>query len=157
MLGFKEARQKAIQLVSNKHTAVEEYLQHRLVDIYSSGNFNDPLYQALMANPAIESVGHDYLVVSASKEAFKDSRDFDQAVRKGLPYDMVNDPTVETSNHGRLTDIIAYTSEVIKAEQIEQLEKICIKRFTHLGMVLRSMLSTIDHEINEMKLTANNN
>lgn len=156
MLGFKKAQRNAIQLVSNRHTAIEDYLQQRLVDIYRTANYADPLYQALISNPAIETVGTDYLVANASRSAFEVSKAFDKAVRRGLPDEMVNDPSIEVSRHDRIKDIAVYALESRGAKRVEQLEKSAIERFTYLGMVLRSMLSSMDEELKDSFKTAQN-
>lgn len=156
MLGFEKAQRNAIQLVSNRHTAIEDYLQQRMVSIYQTSNFEDPLYQALTANQSIQEIGIYSLVGEVSKSAFEASGKFDKAVRRGLPDEMVNDPKVEVSQHERIGDIAEYTREVRRSDRIEMLEKQAIERFAYLGMVLRNMLSTFDSELIKSQKEAKN-
>lgn len=146
MMGFEKAQRNAVQLVSNRHTAIEDYLQQRLIEIYRTNSFDDPLYQSLTIDQTLEEVGTDYLVKNAAYNAVKATKVFDKAVRKSLPNDMVNDPSVEVSRHERIKDIAQYTREVMSKKRVSTLEKAVAEHFVYLGMVLRSMISTMDNK-----------
>jgi hypothetical protein len=147
MLNFKKAQRNAIQLVSNRHTAIEDYLQQRLVAIYQNASFDDPLYQALTKDQTIQHTHFNYLVDQATKKAFDGSKSFDKAVRRGLPNEMVNDPKIEVSRHQRISDIVAYTNQVNQPKSIQAMEHQVQEQFVNLGVALRSLLSTFDSEI----------
>lgn len=149
ILGFKKAQRNAVQLISNRHTAIEDYLQQRMVSVFQSADFDDPLYQALTADQSIQEIGSYALVGQVAKSAFEASGKFDRAVRRGLPDELVNDPQVEVSQHERIGDIVAFTREVRQPERIERLEKQAVERFTYLGMALRNMLSTFVSELDK--------
>ncbi|MBK9290543.1 MAG: hypothetical protein IPM52_02770 [Bacteroidetes bacterium] len=146
MLGFGKARRDAVQLVSNRHTAVEDYLQQRLNNIFDKADFDDPLYQALISDNQVVNVDTRFLVDQASKTAFAASKSFDRAVRRGLPNEMVNDPAVEVSEHPEITNIVSYARDVCAPKHIDALEKQSAERFAYLGKVLRSMLSSVNYE-----------
>lgn len=111
MLGFKGARDRAVQLVSNRHTVFEEF-QHQVTrQAYLEGEEDHPFFMALK-NP-VEMVPFDDTFVRkvATKQTDGKSKSTDKKLAKYMPKKLVRDARFEVSGTEELERVIELTVE----------------------------------------------
>lgn len=109
LLGFSRMKDQAIQLVSNRHTALEVYERQVMEEAYQTGNGVPKFDWAKFdntSNPVYTSATPRQVI---SEISARNARKMDKLVASTLPDNFVNDPTVEIGNHPDLYNILAIT------------------------------------------------
>lgn len=96
MAGFEGAKNDAISLVSNRHTAVENYQLNRMLQAYERRNMDDPLIRALRdtsqdGDHKMHTSTSARQVISA--EAASLAADLDAVLEQSLPKEFTSDPS----------------------------------------------------------------
>lgn len=113
MIGFPESKNNAVQLVSNRHTVLEEYQEIIAREAYLSGSKDHPFFKALK-NP-VETVPYtdNFPREVASAEAYERADGIDEIIESYVPKKMVSDPSFEVSGSRELQNLL----EVIRKEK----------------------------------------
>lgn len=98
ILGASEAKDKAVQLVSNRHTIFEEFQLQMLREAFLENNQNHPFIKALRTPVNVVPFSLSYVVDVASAESAVSAKAADRALKRNLPYRMVSDPDIEVSH-----------------------------------------------------------
>lgn len=111
MLGFKGARDRAVQLVSNRHTVFEEFQWQVTRAAYITGEEDHPFFTALR-NP-VEMVPFDdtYVRQVATKQTAAKSKATDRNLARYMPKKLVKDARFEVSGTDELKNVIQLTKE----------------------------------------------
>ncbi len=113
MVGIKGPYRDAVQLLSNRHTALEKLEQELLAEAYLKKDARYPVFVTLRAQGECPvPVWTDHTprgIISAQSHALADRTD--QAVAVLLPPRLVSDPTFELSKSPELQEIVALTRE----------------------------------------------
>lgn len=97
MLGFPSAQKEAVQLVSNRHTVLEDFQSVIMTQAYTQHDMQHETIQALnVTSPVADYHEHDVIDVFAKKSVDKADA-LDAVLEASLPYEYVSDPTVEYS------------------------------------------------------------
>ncbi len=146
MLGFTKGRDHAVQLVSNKHTVIEEYQQQEMSRAYLAGETEHPFFEALQ-NPGEIPVYQFRLIRDhISHRAVDRSRHFDQTIKNNMPAYMVSDPEVEVIDLQELANITSLVRQQKGANAIQQLNGLIAERFSDLSMTIRSLMDSVIEE-----------
>jgi hypothetical protein len=120
MVGIKGPYNDAVQLLSNRHTALEKLQQELLAEAYLKKDTRYPVFVALRAQGECP-VWTDRTprgIISAQSHALADKTD--RAVARIVPEHLVSDPTFELSKSPELQEIVALTREKGGEKAIEE-------------------------------------
>lgn len=116
LLGIETPKKAVIQILSNRHTALEKLLQQLLEEAYVKQDFGNPIFYALRTSgqcaPWNDRMPRD--VISAYSNAR--AAVVDKTLQETLPERFVKDPTVEIATVQELKQILALTRK--KAGQV---------------------------------------
>lgn len=146
MLGFKKARDEAVQLVSNKHTVIEEFQYQELMKAYQTQNWNHPYLLALVNPAPMVEFSDRFIYDIASRSAADASVQMNKTMKKYFPFHMVSDPSVEVSSLPELDHVSEIVLQTKGAEGVDALNQSIADRFKVLGMGLRSLLHNVMKE-----------
>ncbi|RPI89425.1 MAG: hypothetical protein EHM32_12690 [Spirochaetales bacterium] len=143
MLGFAESKNGAIQLVSNRHTILEEFQENVLRKAYDDKNPGHPLFQALRNPLEVLPYGDDFPRRVVAKESAMKSGAVDAQIEKYFPERLISDPSFEASGSKELGSLIEYTVERKGRESVDQMTLALADLFKSYGMHIRSYLNAI--------------
>lgn len=112
MLGFPKSKDNAVQIVSNRHSVLEEYQWQIVKRAYKNDPDNNPVIQALKNPIAQVDYVDDFPRNVAALESVKRAKRINKNLKKWVPKRLVSDPKVEVPGSPELEKII----EIIKAE-----------------------------------------
>jgi len=140
MLGFTQSRDNAVQLVSNRHTVMEEFQSLMLKKAYDKKDNNHPLMLAL-ANP-IDMVPYrdDFAREVVAAESWKKGEIIDAVIEKYLPEKLISDPSFEASGSAELGKIIELTQEHKGIEGLDKMTAAIADIFSSYSMHMRSYM-----------------
>lgn len=143
ILGAPKSRDNAVQLVSNRHTVLEEYQHQVMKQACQLGDPEHPLIKALTQPSAAIPFSQAAVrnVISAGAAAASGATD--RLLEKYVPQAMVSDPTVEVSQHADLSRLVEVIAQAHGVEGIQQLTNVVAERFTAYGTHVRGFLLTI--------------
>ncbi|HPF93823.1 MAG TPA: hypothetical protein PLV65_07790 [Tenuifilaceae bacterium] len=138
MLGFPKSKDNAVQLVSNRHSVMEEFQWQVLRLAYDSNNLDHPLLSALR-NP-IEMVDYydNFPREIAAKESAEKSKMVDKMLEKWMPEVLVSDPEFETPGSVELSNILELTEEEKGQQGIDEMTSMLANIFRSYSMHLQS-------------------
>ena len=143
MAGFPKARNNAVQLVSNRHTIMEEYQLQQIRIAHENREVDHPFLRALRQTSTTVPYNAAYLWNNSSFEATKASKKLNAALTKCIPYRFVSDPSIEVNGHPE-TPLI---SEIVPLEMGNSadllLASTIAERLEAFGTDIRSYLNTI--------------
>ena len=143
MIGFPKAKDDAVQLVSNRHTAFEEFQLQVLKKAHQENNFSHPFLQALADPLPVVPFSHDFFLNVATKESAASGKAIDKILGKEIPSLLVSDPTVETNDLPETDRIVAYMTETNGPESVEKVTEAIAGRMRHFSMHIRSYLESV--------------
>jgi hypothetical protein len=156
-LGFKSARNNAIQLVSNKHTVIEAYQGQELRRAYSE-NINDhPFFIALQSDNETPAFSHSFIRERVSKNAVDDSRNFDKTIKQNFPPNMVVDPSVEVAELPELSNLISLIQKEGGVQSTDEINNVIARRLRDYTMTIRSLLFSVIGDNLNVKGTIHDN
>lgn len=115
-IGIGGPKSNAIQLVSNRHTALEKFVQVTLQKAYAEKTNNDPILQALQSAGNIPGYEDTMPRAAISKLAHDKAEETDESLEENMPAKFVSDPQFEIGNSPEREQII----EKIRAEKGEK-------------------------------------
>lgn len=110
--GFPQAQQDAIQLLSNRHLAIENIQQALARAAYIEKDFSGPMFTALTKNVAIPAYSEFSFARQFAKQAFDKSDALAAVIERWIPAKYVSDPSFELSNAKEAGQLV----ELVKAE-----------------------------------------
>ncbi len=143
MLGFPDSTNNAVQLVSNRHTVMEEFQENILRTAYNEKNNDHPFFQALR-NP-LETIPYndDFPRAVVTKESAGKSGAVDAEIEKYFPEKLVSDPSFEASGSKELDRLIDYTREKKGQGAVDGMTLSLADLLKSYGMHIRSYLYAI--------------
>lgn len=143
MLGFPKSKDDAVQIVSNRHSVLEEFQWQVLRNAYDDGDENHPLFAALK-NP-IDMVEYrtDFPRMVAAKESADRAKRIDKSLKKWMPEQLVSNPEFETPGSPELGRILELTEEEKGTEGIDEMTSVIAELFRSYSMHIQSFY----HEI----------
>jgi len=143
MLGFPKSKNNAVQLVSNRHSVLEQFQWQQLRDAYIKDDDNHPMIAAL--HKPIEYVEYtsDFPVTIIAKESVARAKMVDKSLKKWMPHQLVSVPEFETPGSPELNRIIDLTREEKGEEAVENMTLLIADIFRSYSMHIRSFYSSI--------------
>jgi hypothetical protein len=143
MLGFPRSKDNAVQIVSNRHSVLEEFQWQVLKDAYNQNNENHPLIVALK-NP-IEMVDYytNFPREIAAKESADRAKRVDKSLKKWMPEQLVSDPEFLTPSSPELDRIVELTKAEKGEEGVDEMTKVIAELFQSYSMHLQSFYKAI--------------
>lgn len=139
-LGFSDAKDEAITLVSNRHTALEEYQMQMMHRAYRKGReASNAVIAAAARTDADDSVpayGDDYIRTVLTRQAYEQADEIDEALTAYMPPEFVSDPDYRFSA-GQRGEVYA---EVVKnrKDAAEKMNQALIHLFESFGVHSRA-------------------
>jgi hypothetical protein len=116
LLGYSQAKTDSIQLVSNRHTALEDFQSLVMNQAYIEKNDQHPTIQALNAPENIRKYEDDHVITAISELAYLKAQDIHDILAQTMPNKLVNDATVEYSQLQVKDELI----EMVRAKSGEE-------------------------------------
>ena len=146
MLGFPRDVQDAVQLVSNRHTAMEAYQRQELRQAYLAKNFSHPFFRALAIPEFPVPFSRNFIRTYASYGAARQSVHADLVLAKHLPGYMVSDPSIEVSEMPQLNNLAMLVHSEQGRESVEALNAMIAERLSAYSMTIRALLTSVVQE-----------
>lgn len=102
MLGLPDAQQEAVQLVSNRHTVLEDFQSVVMTRAYEEHNQEHPTILALTVEQPVSAYEEDHVIHKFAKASIDKADDVGDMLIASFPYEYVQDPQVEYSNVAKL-------------------------------------------------------
>ncbi len=116
MLGFPKSKDNAVQIVSNRHSVLEQFQWQQLRNAYAAGNMDHPMIKALKNPIDYIEYSSDFPRNVVAKESVKRAKKVDKSLKRWMPARLVSDPKFETPGSPELERLI----ELAKQEKGEQ-------------------------------------
>lgn len=136
-IGIHSPKDNAIQLVSNRHLALEKFLQIILQRAYRDKETNNPILAALQSTEKIPLYDDAFPRALVSKLAHDKAEGTDEALEKNMPAKFVSDPQFKLGNNPEREQIV----EKIRAEKGQT----AIDNLVMLGRDLLKPFATYGH------------
>jgi hypothetical protein len=125
MIGIHSPKANAIQFVSNRHLALEKFLQITLQQAYRDKETNNPILAALQSTEKIPPYEDTFPSAVVSKLTHDKAEETDEALEKNMPEKFVFDPNFELGDSPEREQIV----EKVRAEKgqvtIDNLVMLC--------------------------------
>ena len=105
MLGFPQAQQDAVQLVSNRHTVLEDFQSVVMTKAYEAHNLQHPMISALTVDQPIAPYAESDVIDKFAKASMDKADYVGEILIASFPYVYVQDETVEYSNLNALDSL----------------------------------------------------
>ncbi len=143
ILGFTKAKDNAVQLVSNRHTAFEEFQAQVLRKALQERNTNHPFLLALSNPLPPVPFSEDFFLNVATKESAASGKETDKILDREMPALLVSDPSVETNDLPETDRIVAFMTETNGPESVDKVTEAIAGRMRHFSMHIRSYLDAV--------------
>ena len=143
IIGFPGAKDRAVQLVSNRHTALEEFQVQILRKAFEQQDWEHPFLQALTHPQPHIPFDQKFLIDVVSKEASDKSVFMDKTIKKYMPYKMVSDPKVEASELPDIKRIVEVMRNEKGQEAVDAMTLAIAERFKSFSMITRSFMASV--------------
>lgn len=143
MLGFPKSKDDAVQIVSNRHSVLEEYQWQVLRAAYQSENMNHPLLAALRNPIDMIEYNKDFPRSIVAKESAGKAKRVDKTLKTYMPEKLVSDPAFETPGSAELEQVITLAKSEKGDEAIEKMDATLAELFRSYSMHLISFYNAI--------------
>ncbi|WP_320823645.1 hypothetical protein [Reinekea sp.] len=144
VIGLPKGQQKATQLTSNRHTALEDF-QQEVMDRAYSLHQPSPLISALVPPQTSAAFTNEQVVGLIAKTAYDKAEVVDRVLQQAMPAKFINDSAIEYSDLGvksQLPDIVLQQSGPEAYQRMETLVADLLGDFAQFGTAyVRSILS----------------
>jgi len=137
IIGFPKSKNDAVQLVSNKHSVLEQFQWLAMREAFNNYDTN-PLIEALRAAPPITPYSDDFARNVVSQISVDRSRKVDKALKTYCPPLLVKDPSFEASKSKELDNLMEQINSYSGATGVEQLNALLTEMLRTYSMSLRS-------------------
>lgn len=121
MIGIHGPKKDAIQLVSNRHTALEKFVQVVLRRAYKAGDFKHPILAALGVAADGEPYGDRVPRDVIARLAHEKAEETDRVLEETMPRKFVSDPTFEIGTSAERGKIVEKMGEERGPQAVERL------------------------------------
>jgi hypothetical protein len=143
MMGMPKAQKNAVQLVSNRHTVLEEFQVQSMRKAYLEHNISFPLFQAL-ENPLPDApFSYDFLINVASQHSAGMAKTIDKALKKNMPRSLVSDPSVEANDRAETKKILEVMARDKGPESITKMTGVLAVQMQQFSRDMRSFLEAV--------------
>jgi hypothetical protein len=134
LAGFPKAQQEATQLVSNRHTVLEDFQSLVMTTALLEGNHDHKTLKALHVPEQIRVYKDSDVVGVFSQTSYDKAEHIDDVINQTMPAKFVSDPNIEYSDLGVKTQLI----DIVKEQSGEQ-------GFDRLIDAISDLLSDFSH------------
>jgi hypothetical protein len=106
MIGAPKAQENATQLVSNRHTVLEEFQLQVLRKALIDNNPSHPFLLALKNPVTTVPFSYDFLINVATRQSASQAEAVDKVLKKNMPSRLVSDPAVEASDLPETSELL---------------------------------------------------
>ncbi len=121
ILGLPSLKDNAVQLVSNRHMAIERYQRLVFEEVWRQQDWQDPTMAALAAPETVPDYTDETPRKQLARASHRLARKLNRAVKTYMPDGFVNDPSVELVNRDDLDQIVEMIADVHGAEALDDL------------------------------------
>jgi len=147
MIGLPRSKNNAVQIVSNRHSVLEQYQWILIKEAYKNDFYNQQIVKALK-NP-IDHV--DFSVEFprdvAALESVNRSKKVDKNLKKWMPKKLVSDPKFETPGSPELQNLVELARAEKGDEAIEGMNEMLCEIMRSYSMHMRSYYKSISEKI----------
>ncbi len=122
MLGRSKMKSQAIQLVSNRHTAIESLERQLLERAYLAQNSQYMHFETLRAEVSVPEYGDNIPRAALAMKSNRQAKQLDRVIEKNMPERLVSDPDFELGN-SPVQDEILHTIEEADHTAVAHLEQ----------------------------------
>lgn len=137
ILGFPKSKNNAVQLVSNKHSVLEQFQWLALRDAYNHYE-SSPIIKSLSDEPVVVPYSNDFARNVASLESVNRSRKVEKALVEFCPPLLVKDPKFEASKSKELDNLMEEIRRYKGDEAINQLTATLTEMLRSYSSYIRS-------------------
>ncbi|MEW5846388.1 MAG: hypothetical protein AB1777_09005 [Bacteroidota bacterium] len=142
IVGFPKSKNDAVQLVSNKHSVLEQFQWLAMREAYKNYNTN-PLIAALASDTPVTPYSDDFARNVISKISVDRSRKVDKALKTYCPPLLVRNPSFEASKSKELDNLMQEIINYKGKQGIDELNALLIEMLRTYSMSLRSYYNAI--------------
>lgn len=102
MLGFPQSQKEAVQLVSNRHTVLEDFQSVIMTRAYEEHNYQHPAIQALTVKQPVAAYAETDVIEKFAQASMDKADQVGEVLMASFPYEYVQDANVEYSELGVL-------------------------------------------------------
>jgi hypothetical protein len=143
MLGFPRSKDNAVQIVSNRHSALEDFQWYILRDAYDKNDENHPLFVALTNPISMVEYYVNFPREVAAKESAKRAKRIDRSLKKLMPKRLVSDPKFEAPGSPELERIVEIMREEKGDESVTEMTNVLAELLQSYSMHLQSFYISI--------------
>ena len=143
MLGFPKSKDDAVQLVSNRHAAMEEFQWHVLRQAYENNNCDNQLINSLRTPISMVEYYDNFPREVAAKESAGKAKMVDKMIENCMPEILVSDPSFETPSSSEISNIIELTKQEKGEESISEMTNVLADIFKSYSMHMQSFYHNI--------------
>ncbi len=97
ILGVNGPQKDAVQIVSNRHTAIEEFQEEVMIQAIKNKQGNHPALQAVITPESVGEYQHNFIIDVFAKGAYEKATQLDEVILHSMPHQYVADVDVEFS------------------------------------------------------------
>jgi hypothetical protein len=116
LIGFPQTQVDATQLVSNRHTVLEDFQSLVMSTAFINHNHKHQTIKALHAPKTVREYQHTDIIQVFAKRSYEKSKHIDDVIEQTMPEKFVRDTTVEYSDLGVKFQLV----EIMKKESGEE-------------------------------------
>jgi hypothetical protein len=143
MLGFPKSKDNAVQLVSNRHSVLEQFQWQQLRNAYLSGDENHPMIVALKSPIDHVDYSSDFPRMIVAKESVARAKKVNKSMNKWIPKKLVSDPKFETPGSAELLRIVDLTREEKGEDAVQGMTLMLSDIFRSYSMHIKSYYKSI--------------
>lgn len=148
MLGFPKSKDNAVQIVSNRHSVLEQFQWLVTKSAYLNNPDSNLVIMALKNPVAQVEYTDDFARNIVSKESVNLSKQVDKLLSKWLPKKLVSDPSFKTPGSAELQNLLSLMREEKGEEAIENMTATVAEIMRSYSMHLRSYYASITSKTN---------
>jgi hypothetical protein len=143
MMGMTKAKNNAVQLVSNRHSVLEEFQVQAVKRAYLDNNLSYPLFLALANSSSAVPFSYDFLIKVATKESAENAKTIDKTLKKNIPRLLVSDPSVEANNSPEIKNIVQYINENKGPQAVTNVTNVLAIQMQQFSRNIRSYMESV--------------
>ncbi|PKN68299.1 MAG: hypothetical protein CVU54_15575 [Deltaproteobacteria bacterium HGW-Deltaproteobacteria-12] len=151
MVGISGPKANAIQLVSNRHTALESFVQVVLQRAYTEKETNNPILQALQSAEKIPVYTDTMPRAVVAKHAHDNAKNTDDVLEKNMPPKFVSDPQFEIGVSPERMQIVEKIREAKGGKAVDKLVNLSAALLKPFAAYGHSYILAILQEAKELK------
>jgi hypothetical protein len=143
ILGYPQYVDDALQLVSNRHMALERFQGIQFVRLTRSGDAAHPLMRALQQADAVAAYNDAVPREEVARQSNALAGEMNAILTEYMPHRFVNDPSVELGEESDLDQVVELVASDYGPEAVESLNVAIGKTMTLLNTYARGYITSI--------------